>query len=39
MSDQKEISSKLLEKITKEFDSDGDIIVGDEDKLIMIRSG
>ena len=39
MSDQEEISSKLLEKITKEFDSDGDIIVGDEDKLIMIRSG
>ena len=39
MSDQKEISSKLIEKITKEFDSDGDIIVGDEDKLIMIRSG
>ena len=39
MSDQEEISNKLLEKITKEFDSDGDIIVGDEDKLIMIRSG
>ena len=39
MSDQEEISSKLLEKITKEFDNDGDIIVGDEDKLIMIRSG
>ena len=39
MSDQEEISNKLLEKITKEFDNDGDIIVGDEDKLIMIRSG
>ena len=39
MSDQNVISSKLLEKITKEFDADGDIIVGDEDKLIMIRSG
>ena len=38
MSDQEEISNKLLEKITKEFDNDGDIIVGDEDKLIMIRS-
>ena len=32
MSDQNEISSKLLEKITKEFDADADIIVGDEDK-------
>ena len=31
MSDQEEISSKLLEKITKQFDSDGDIIVGDVD--------
>ena len=39
MSDQEKISNKLLEKITKEFDNDGDIIVGDEDKLIMIRSG
>lgn len=39
MSDQEEVSNKLIEKITKEFDSDGDIIVGDEDKLIMIRSG
>ena len=39
MSDQEEISNKLLEKITKEFDNDGDIINGDEDKLIMIRSG
>ena len=26
MSDQEEISNKLLEKITKEFDNDGDII-------------
>ena len=39
MSNKNEISSKLLEKITKEFDADADIIVGDEDKLIMIRSG
>ena len=39
MSDKNEITSKLLEKITKEFDADADIIVGDEDKLIMIRSG
>lgn len=39
MTTKNEISKKLLEKITKEFDSDGDIIVGDEDKLIMIRSG
>ena len=33
------LSKKLLEKITKEFDSDADIIVGDEAKLIMIRTG
>ena len=39
MSDKNEITSKLLEKITKEFDADADIIVGNEDKLIMIRSG
>ena len=39
MSDKNKIPSKLLEKITKEFDTDADIIVGDEDKLIMIRTG
>ena len=39
MTTKSEISNKLLEKITKEFDSDADVIVGDEDKLIMIRSG
>ena len=35
----KEISDKLIEKLTKDFDADGDIIVGDEDRLIMLRSG
>ena len=39
MTTKNEISKKLLEKITKEFDSDADIIVGDEAKLIMIRTG
>ena len=39
MKKDKEISDKLIEKLTKEFDADGDIIVGDEDELIMLRSG
>ena len=33
------ISEKLITNLTKAFDDDGDIIVGNEDKLIMIRSG
>ena len=33
------ISEKLITNLTKAFDDDGDIIVGDEDQLIMIRSG
>ena len=39
MKKDKEISDKLIEKLTKEFNADGDIIVGDEDGLIMLRSG
>ena len=39
MKKDKEISDKLIEKLTKDFDADGDIIVGDEDELIMLRSG
>ncbi len=34
-----EISDKLLQKITQAFDSDGDIVVGEERELIMIRTG
>jgi len=33
------ISEKLITNLTKAFDDDGDIIVGNEDRLIMIRSG
>ena len=33
------ISEKLITNLTKAFDDDGDIIVGNEDQLIMIRSG
>ena len=33
------ISEKLITNLTKAFDEDGDIIVGNEDQLIMIRSG
>ena len=33
------ISEKLITNLTKTFDGDGDIIVGNEDQLIMIRSG
>jgi hypothetical protein len=39
MKKDKEISDKLIQKMTQEFDADGDIIVGDEDELIMLRSG
>ena len=34
-----EISDTLLQKITQAFDSDGDIVVGEERELIMIRTG
>ena len=34
-----EISDILLQKITQAFDSDGDIVVGEERELIMIRTG
>ena len=33
-----EISDTLLQKITQAFDSDGDIVVGEERELIMIRT-
>ena len=33
------ISEKLVTNLTKTFDEVGDIIVGNEDQLIMIRSG
>ena len=33
------ISEKLITNLTKAFDDDGDIILGNEDELIMIRSG
>ena len=33
------ISEKLITNLTKAFDDDGDIIVGNEDQLIMIRNG
>ena len=33
------ISEKLIKNLTKVFDDDGDIILGNEDELIMIRSG
>ena len=33
------ISEELILNLTKTFDEDGDIIVGNEDRLIMIRSG
>ena len=33
------ISEELILNLTKAFDDDGDIIVGNEDRLIMIRSG
>ena len=33
------ISEKLITNLTKAFDDDGDIIIGNEDELIMIRSG
>ena len=33
------ISEKLITNLTKAFDEDGDIILGNEDHLIMIRSG
>jgi hypothetical protein len=33
------ISEKLITNLTNVFDNDGDIIVGNEDQLIMIRSG
>lgn len=32
------ISEKLITNLTKAFDDDGDIILGIEDELIMIRS-
>ena len=34
-----EISDTLIEKMVKAFDSDGDIVVGEERELIMIRTG
>ena len=34
-----EISDTLLQKITQAFDSDADIVVGEERELIMIRTG
>ena len=33
------ISDKVVAAMTKDFDADGDIIIGDEDDLIMIRTG
>ena len=33
------ISEELILNLTQAFDDDGDIIVGNEDRLIMIRSG
>jgi|TARA_B100001971_G_C17991915_1_gene432763 hypothetical protein len=39
MKKDEKISDKLVERLTKDFDADGDIIVGDEDALIMLRSG
>ena len=33
------ISDKVVAAMTKDFDADGDIIIGDEDELIMLRSG
>ena len=33
------ISDKVVAGLTKDFDADGDIIIGDEDKLIMLRTG
>ena len=39
MKKDEKISDKVVSALTKDFDADGDIIIGDEDKLIMIRSG
>ena len=39
MKKDEKISDKLVERLTKDFDADGDIIIGDEDKLIMLRTG
>ena len=33
------ISEKLISNLTRAFDNDGDIILGNEDELIMIRTG
>ena len=35
----KKISDKTIAGLTKDFDADGDIIIGDEDELIMLRTG
>ena len=42
MKKDEKISDKLVERLTKDFDADGDIIIGDGDTdgdIIMIRSG
>ena len=39
MKKDEKISDKVVSALTKDFDADGDIIIGDEDELIMIRSG
>jgi len=39
MNKGEKISDKVVAALTKDFDADGDIIIGDEDELIMLRSG